>query len=256
MWWATQEIVYFSLIMNDELLLLRSLLHSVKIRCWARCSHNHRLVLFSKNDFALGRLSLHVHVLSLHEILFLVDVSSLNFVIERRWSVLAWNTGQRLSLVSINSSLSVGLSETECLRDLASSSCWVRHNVTLVVCDDLRLNRRSFIHFFGWKNACLWSFAFFGWQKDLRLRLAHEVLMPRDRLWVLFLSVLTTRSFVSLNTYEVLRRKVSLRWLDVSLRLMVDAMPGSCHGLDVSLGMLVAKAHVLLFVSDICIHLQ
>jgi len=37
---------------------------------------------------------------------------------------------------------------------------------------------------------------------------------------------------------------------------MVDAMPGSCHGLDVSLGMLVAKAHVLLFVSDICIHLQ
>ena len=114
--------------MNDELLLLRSLLHSVKIRCWARCSHNHRLVLFSKNDFALGRLSLHVHVLSLHEILFLVDVSSLNFVIERRWSVLAWNTGQRLSLVSINSSLSVGLTETECLRDLASSSCWVRHD--------------------------------------------------------------------------------------------------------------------------------
>ena len=41
-------------------------------------------MLFSKNDFALGRLSLHVHVLSLHEILFLVDVSSLDFVIERR----------------------------------------------------------------------------------------------------------------------------------------------------------------------------
>ena len=81
-------------------------------------------MLISENNLALGRLSLHVHVLSLHEILFLsIDVSGLNFIIERSRSVLARDTGKRLSLVSVNSFLSVGLAEAECLRDLASSSC-------------------------------------------------------------------------------------------------------------------------------------
>ena len=74
--------------------------------------NNHRLALLSECDSALGGLPLHVDILCLHEGLFFVDISRLDFIIERTGSVLAGNSGKRLSLVAVDSSLTVGLTES------------------------------------------------------------------------------------------------------------------------------------------------
>lgn len=43
---------------------------------------------------------MHVHVLSLHEILLFIDIPGLDLLVERGGSVLARDSGQRLSLVT------------------------------------------------------------------------------------------------------------------------------------------------------------
>ena len=106
--------------MNYEFLHLWSLMNTVKILGRARRANNHRLSLFAKSNISFGRLPLHVHILGLQENLFVIDISCLDFLIERCRSVLAGHTGQRLSLISEDPSLPMGLAKS--LGNLTGSS--------------------------------------------------------------------------------------------------------------------------------------
>ena len=79
-----------SLITNDK----SRHLGGMEIGSGAGGPNDHRLVLLSECDSALGGLPLHVDILCLHEGLFFVDISRLDFIIERTGSVLAGNSGK------------------------------------------------------------------------------------------------------------------------------------------------------------------
>ena len=235
----------------ETMVHFRSRMHGMEVWSWAGCTNYGGLGLLAKCDFTSGWMSLQIDILCLHEILFVVDVSWLNFLIERSRSVLAWNSGQRLGLITVGSPLSLWY--TEFVSDLMSSSSGVWH--TRVICDNLRLNRQSF-YLFWWQNSGFWRL-FLVWQKDLGLWRAHKVLKPSDRLRrILFLSVFP-RFFVVDNTSEILwGRKLSLRRLDADLRLMVNAMSRSSHSLNVAMRLLVSEVSLRLLVGDVSVDLQ
>lgn len=58
------------------------------------------------------------------------------------------------------------------------------------------------------------------------------------------------------NTSKILLSKVSLRWLNANLRLMVDGMSRPCHCLDITVGLVVVECVLRLLVGKVRVHLQ